>query len=146
ILTTSLFALTAMAQYAIDPHTVANATRQQWCLDQSTQCPLICLDQGAASGTTESNTCDATSLTYSCVCDNGLSPNVSEYSQTLPYYICTEWGSQCVSNCRNDNTCAAACRQDHPCGALNPKRQNTSTLTRTMTSSATAGGGGAVTT
>ncbi|KXS96890.1 hypothetical protein AC578_6238 [Pseudocercospora eumusae] len=138
----SILAFTALAQaqYAIDPNTVANATRQQWCLDQSTQCPLICLDQGAASGSTESNTCDSTTLTYSCVCDNGLSPNISEYSQTIPYYICTEWGTQCVSNCGTDNTCASACREDHPCGALNPKRQNTSTLTSTRTTSATGAG------
>lgn len=61
---------------------------------------------------------------------------MSEYSQTLPYYICTEWGNECVSNCGTDNLCASSCRQDHPCGAQNPTRQNTSTLS--ATSSATS--------
>lgn len=140
--------VSAQSQYTIDPNTVSNDTRNYWCEQQISECPLICLDQGA-SGSTTSNDCQADSLTYSCVCDNGLSPNVSQYSQTLPYFICTEWGTQCVSNCGGDTTCGAACRQDHPCGASNPTRQNTSTLSRTMsaTASTTASAGpGRVTT
>jgi hypothetical protein len=81
------------------------------------------------------------------VCSNGLSPNLSEYSQTLPYNICTEWGNQCVSNCNGAPQCESACRQDHPCGATNPTRQNTSTLTKTMSQTASqTGSGGSVTT
>lgn len=44
------------------------------------------------------------------MCSNNVSPNVSEYSQTIPYYICTEWGNNCVKNCGNVNTCQDACR------------------------------------
>ncbi len=77
-------------------------------------------------------------LTYSCTCGNGLSPNASEYSQTLPFYLCQEWGQQCVAACAaHDSACQSACTQDHPCGALNPTRVNT-TSTSTVASS-TAG-------
>lgn len=110
-----------------------------WCQTQETQCPLICLQTSANSATTKSNQCDWQSLTYSCVCANGLSPNVTEFSQTLPYYICQEWGTQCVSNCNGDASCQSACRQDHPCGAQDPTRQNSSTISTKSMHSTTSG-------
>lgn len=153
-------ALLASAQqtYTIDPNSVDNNTRAFWCQSQQTQCPvcrttlcgdlsvpltihqLICLQPPTNTGSTIENSCDPNGLTYSCVCGNGVSPNVSEYSQTLPFFLCQTWGNQCVSNCGNDNTCQSACRDDHPCGALNPTRQNTSTLTSTSTASASGSG------
>lgn len=60
--------------------------------------------------TTETNTCDSDNLTYQCVCDNGLSPNITQYSQTLPYFICQQWGNNCVAGCNGDNTCQSKCR------------------------------------
>ncbi|CAK1363263.1 hypothetical protein CB0940_04635 [Cercospora beticola] len=130
---TSILLSGVRAQYTIDPQSVSKSTREFWCQQQITQCPLICLDQGSSTGSTEANECDSDALTYACVCDDGRSPNVSEYSNTLPYSLCTEWGSQCVSNCNGDPTCAEKCRSDHPCGAQNPTRQNTSTLTQSST-------------
>jgi len=70
-------------------------------------------------------------LSYSCVCQTGVSPNVSEYSQTVPFFICQEWGNQCVDACGQDNACSDACRADHPCGAQNPTLVNSSTITAT---------------
>ena len=64
-------------------------------------------------------------LAYSCVCDNNVSPNVTEYTQTMPYFTCTEWGNQCVKACgTSDSSCAASCRADHPCGAQDPVKPN----------------------
>ena len=60
--------------------------------------------------TTLDNDCDSDALTYSCVCENNVAPNITQYSQTLPYYICTQWGTNCVKNCNGDNTCADKCR------------------------------------
>jgi len=128
---------------SIDPTSVPIGTRDDWCASQISECPLICLQTPGNSAGTDANDCDPTSLTYDCVCSNGLSPNISQYSQTLPYYICTEFNSQCQTNCGNDNTCAAACVQLHPCGAQNPTRANTSTMT---TMSSTRSGGNAAAT
>lgn len=102
----------------------------------------ICLQTSAHSSITRENDCVAKTLTYSCVCSNGITPNVSQYSLTLPYYICQEWGNQCVTACGQDNSCASACREDHPCGAQNPKTVNsTTTSTRPGAHSATPTGG-----
>lgn len=75
-------------------------------------------------------------LTYGCVCGNGLQPNISEYSLTLPFYVCQEWGNQCVKACGQNNQCSGDCRDDHPCGALNPTRVN-STTASTMSATGT---------
>lgn len=121
----------------IDPSTVDSDTKNKWCDQQIAQCPLLCLQlPNATTDATAENTCDPPSLVYSCVCENGLSPNASEYSQTIPYFECKEYGTQCVSKCTdNDSTCQTACRTDHPCGAQDPKRVNTSTLTTTSATS-----------
>jgi hypothetical protein len=64
---------------------------------------------------------------------------LTEYTLTLPYYVCVEWGNQCVKACGSDNQCASNCREDHPCGAQNPPRVNaTTTSTTATTASATA--------
>ncbi|RMY52274.1 hypothetical protein D0865_05885 [Hortaea werneckii] len=140
---TLLTTLSAQQNYAIDPNSVDDSTKETWCTNQQTQCPLICTQTTPShSADTQTNTCDPTSLTYACICANGQSPNISEYSQTLPYYICQEWTNQCVANCAQaDNACASSCRDDHPCGALNPTRVNSSTVSSTM--SKTSAGSGA---
>jgi len=127
----------AQVQYTIDPNSVPLATRQKWCDSQQASCPLLCLQLPGSSSTTAANTCDATSLQYTCVCGNGQSPNATEFSQTLPYYICQEWGQQCVANCGNNNACQASCTQDHPCGAQDPTRVNVTTTSSTMSATAT---------
>lgn len=59
---------------------------------------------------------------------------MSEYSLTIPYHVCTEWGTQCVAACGSDNVCSSACRQDNPCGAQDPTRINKTTTTATTAS------------
>jgi len=127
---------------AIDPSTVPAGTRQQWCTSQISACPLLCTQQPGGSAATDSNTCDATSLAFSCVCGNGITPNASQYSQTIPYFLCTQTNTNCVNNCGGDSSCQSACRDDNPCGAQNPTRVNTSTIS-TMSATATSGGSAA---
>jgi len=131
---------------SIDPNTIDPALRASWCEDQQTSCPLICLQLPGANGNPESNTCDPGSLSYSCVCSNGVTPDTSNYTLTIPYFVCTENNQNCVGNCSGDSTCQAACTQDHPCGAQNPKRVNITSTTSTVgaTGSATGSGSGNV--
>lgn len=77
-------------------------------------------------------------LTYGCLCGDNTQPNVSEYSLTLPYFVCTEWGNQCVKGCGSDSSCASACRQDHPCGASNPSTANETSSTATASGTASS--------
>jgi len=135
-LATALFSISVRAQisYWIDPTSVPLSTRQQWCQSQQTACPLLCLQLPGASSTTTANDCNANDLTYDCICGNGQAPNASEYSQTLPYFICSEYGSQCVAGCAGNTACQSACRDDHPCGAQNPTRVNTTSSSSIMPS------------
>ncbi|GAD94151.1 conserved hypothetical protein [Paecilomyces variotii No. 5] len=130
------------AAQSIDPNSVPIDTRDQWCESQQTSCPLICLQLPGASSEPRDNSCNAKTLTYSCVCSNGMQPNSSEYSQTLPYFICTEYNNQCVNNCNGDSSCQSACRDDHPCGAQSPKRYNITTTSATSNPTASASGTG----
>jgi len=116
---------------SIDPNSVPQSQRNYWCQSQTTQCPLICLQTLGNTAATLANDCDPDTLAYDCVCSNGLSPNATEYSQTIPYFICTESGNQCVAACQGASACQSACRTDHPCGAQSPIRVN-------VTSSSTA--------
>lgn len=129
-----LGALIRLANTQIDPNSVDPATRAAWCLDQQVACPLICLQLPGASGPPISNTCDPATLNFLCVCSNGQSPNASQYTMTIPYFICTQTNQNCVAACNGLSTCQSACIQDHPCGAQNPKRVNTSTITTAGTS------------
>ncbi|KAI0473793.1 hypothetical protein GGR56DRAFT_649007 [Xylariaceae sp. FL0804] len=131
----ALFASAVQADYVIDPNSVPLATRQQWCTSELSTCPLIC--EQTPPGGYSVNSCDPKQLTYGCVCANGLQPNVSEYSLTLPYFTCQEWGNQCVAGCGEDSSCASDCRQNHPCGASNPTKVN-STTASTMSATGTA--------
>jgi len=127
------------AAQTIDPDSIDLATRDQWCNAQLTSCPLLCLQYPGNSAGTITNSCDPKTLVYSCVCEvNGLSPNATEFSQTIPYFECTEWGNQCVNNCGADSTCAVNCRTAYKCGASNPTLYNITT-TSSMTATATGG-------
>jgi len=139
----------SQAVYYIDPSSVPLSTRTSWCQTQMTSCPLLCLQLPGESSTTEANDCNPNTLTFDCICGNGQSPNASEFSQTLPYFICTEYGTQCVAGCGGNTACQSACRDDHPCGAQDPTRVNvtttsSSTTATTLPAGATSGSAGVV--
>jgi hypothetical protein len=62
---------------------------------------------------------------------------MTEYTLTLPYFVCQEWGNQCVTACGGNNACASSCREDNPCGASDPAKKTAST-TGTSTTKPTA--------
>ncbi|KAI1091618.1 hypothetical protein F5B19DRAFT_457697 [Rostrohypoxylon terebratum] len=128
-----VFVSAVRADYVIQPDSVSLTDRTNWCASETSTCPLIC--QQTPPGTTLVNDCDPKTLTYGCICGDQKQPNVSEYSLTLPYFVCQEWGNQCVKACGQDNGCASSCREDHPCGALHPTLAN---KTASASSSATA--------
>lgn len=126
------------AQQTIDPTTVPLNTRTLWCNDQKSSCPLLCPQVGGSSDP-KSNNCDPNTLVYSCICSNNQSPNISQYSETIPYFECTEANNQCVDDCAaGDNACATSCRTTHPCGAQSPKRVNITSSTRSGAATAAA--------
>lgn len=101
-----------------------------WCVQQKSSCPLICSQTDDRAPLV--NECDADALTYGCLCGDNTKPNMSEYSLTIPYFVCREWGTQCVAACDDTDTpCQSSCQQDNPCGALDPERVNTTSTATT---------------
>jgi len=130
VVATGLFSLSARAQYNIDPSSVPISTRTSWCQSQLATCPLLCLqNSGSEDSTTTANDCDPQTLNYDCVCGNGLTPSLANYSLTVPYFECQEFGNQCVAACNGATSCQSACRANNPCGAQNPTRINVTTTT-----------------
>ncbi|KAI9163161.1 cdp-alcohol phosphatidyltransferase [Paramyrothecium foliicola] len=141
ILAAATLSATAIAQSTlrIDPQSVDEGTRERWCDDQMRTCPFIC--EQTEPRTTEQNDCWPETLDYVCICGDGKAANLTEYSLTLPYYICQEYGNQCVKACNGNNSCASDCRENNPCGAQDPQRANstsTSATTEPTSSSSTA--------
>ncbi|EHK25394.1 uncharacterized protein TRIVIDRAFT_167618 [Trichoderma virens Gv29-8] len=136
IAATMAFASLANAGYYIDPKSVPLSTRQNWCASEISTCPLIC--QQTTNKPTLVNDCNADSLTYGCLCGDNKQPNISEYTLTLPFFICQEFVVQCRANCGSDNTCASNCAEDNPCGATDPKRYNSTSTATTSTAPATS--------
>jgi len=132
----------AQLSYPINITAVPLDIRQQWCESQLTACPLLCDQNNGTGATTVSNNCDPTTLVFNCVCGNGLSPNASEYSQTIPYFECQEYGNECVAACDGLQSCQSDCRNNNPCGAQNPTRVNltSSSSTSGATGSPTSSG------
>lgn len=69
-----------------------------------------------------------------------MSPNSTEYSQTVPFFECQEFQNQCVTACNGNTPCSAACRDNHPCGATDPKRYNITSTSSTASATAKATG------
>ncbi|KZZ90222.1 hypothetical protein AAL_07323 [Moelleriella libera RCEF 2490] len=153
------FFAVAGADYTINPSSVPISIRKGWCQQELSTCPLIC--QQSEPRTTIVNTCDAVglfhipnssrfsmaeegltrsfpqeTLQYGCLCGNNLQPNVSEYSLSLPYFICQKYVEQCQAAC-SSNDCKSDCAEKHPCGAQSPTRANKTTTTATAGASAT---------
>ncbi|QUC17471.1 uncharacterized protein UV8b_01712 [Ustilaginoidea virens] len=141
VLAAAVFGAVASADYAIDPSSVSLGTRQSWCAQEQSTCPLIC--QQVEPRTTLVNTCDPVTLTFGCLCGNNQQPNVSEYSLSLPYFICQQWVQQCQNAC-DTNACKSDCTQNHPCGAQNPQKANATTKAPAAAASSAATSGAAI--
>lgn len=108
-------------------------TKSIWCTHQISACTLLCLDQQSGGGFT--NECDAETLQWQCICSDNTVPNATEYSQTIPYFLCAYQVENCVQNCGTGAPdCAQRCKTDKVCGATNPTRANETETESTSTS------------
>jgi len=120
---------------AFDQDSIEESLKTFWCQQQVSACPLLCNDRGT---TTTTNECFAENLYYSCVCSDGKSPDLSLYSQTIPYFTCSTVVEACVDNCGGGNICAQQCREKKPCGAQGDPLQKNKTTTAKNSSSKTS--------
>jgi len=107
--------------YPVNTDDLDLAVKQVWCSNQISACTLLCLDQMSGGGFT--NDCDPETLAYTCICADNTVPNTTEYSQTIPYFLCSYQVENCIQNCGiGAPNCAQKCKTDKVCGASNPTR------------------------
>ncbi|KAH6652265.1 hypothetical protein BKA67DRAFT_648145 [Truncatella angustata] len=99
----------ASATASVNPAAIPLTTRGSfglflctaWCTSEINICQGICDKIGvilADGKSTQENDCDTSQLVYSCICGNGVKPNMSAYRNSLPSLICEESNSECASN------------------------------------------------
>ncbi|KAM3414950.1 hypothetical protein BST61_g10090 [Cercospora zeina] len=124
---------------------IPSSLRASWCRGQTIACPQIC------GGRAETNECDSEQLTYDCSCPDGEPRNISDYTQTLPFFICEQWKTNCVLNHPDDRDGQAAC-ESVTCGTKNATEaeggdsSSTASESPTSTASSTAETGASQTT
>ncbi|KAH0291360.1 hypothetical protein M436DRAFT_70532 [Aureobasidium namibiae CBS 147.97] len=118
--------------YTIDPNSVDSTTRANWCRAETNTCPILC-----GGNLYKSNTCTQSDLTYTCVCNNGVSPDMSLYQNTIPTFVCNEYKGQCLATNAGNATAQDQC-QKISCGnqtASNIISSSTSASSSSATSS-----------
>ncbi|KAJ5658183.1 uncharacterized protein N7484_001832 [Penicillium longicatenatum] len=102
-----------------------------WCQGQRNQCPAIC------KGDTKQNTCDPSTLQFSCICADGKTADVTPYIQTVPFYVCEANYGQCVDAHPNDAMGQEACKKAAKCGNKNATAIMSTSSSMTATSTLT---------
>lgn len=136
-LASGLFTLASAQTYpVITADDIDEATREIWCEQQKSVCPNLCQDQAHVDPI--NNDCWTEDLHYECVCKGGSRPNMTEYSQTIPYNLCIASVQACANNCGNNQDCAKLCFSGKKCGASDPRRVNVTSTTTVASATGTA--------
>jgi len=112
-LVTGIAAQSSILPPGFDPTLISANDKFSWCQAELDTCPRIC------GGGYSKNQCNSVDLTFSCVCPNGTTPNVSAYKNTLPFFICEENRGQCIARHPNDAAGQQTCKDNAKCGTLN---------------------------
>ncbi|EME39321.1 hypothetical protein DOTSEDRAFT_83110 [Dothistroma septosporum NZE10] len=123
---------------SVDVSQIDTATRQSWCRAQTNSCPEIC------GGQANPNTCDQTTLNYTCTCTDGSTPNITNYDQTIPSFICAQWKSNCVANHPNDLDGQTGCLSV-VCGSANATSGESTASSSSASSPSSTSSGSAAT-
>ncbi|KAG0302484.1 hypothetical protein BGZ97_002330 [Linnemannia gamsii] len=86
------------------------------------------------------NRCDVQTLLFTCECQGGTIPNITEYTYTIPYFECVADVQKCIKDCpQGDNGCYTNCNGRN-CTAEFPKKYN-QTIATSIVATPTAGPG-----
>ncbi|KAI4766866.1 hypothetical protein E4T45_14451 [Aureobasidium sp. EXF-8846] len=106
--------------YTIDPNSVTSTVRADWCRAETNTCP--------------------SDLSYTCVCNNGVSPDMSMYQNTIPTFMCQEYKGQCLSNNAGNATAQDQC-QKITCGTMTASNIISSSASASSSSASSSGSG-----
>jgi len=121
--------------YTIDPNSVTSTVRADWCRAETNTCPVLC-----GGNLYKSNTCTQSDLTYTCVCNNGVSPDMSLYQNTIPSFVCQEYKGQCLANNAGNATAQDQC-QKITCGNLTASNIISSSTSASSSTTSSSGSG-----
>ncbi|KAI1659874.1 putative amidoligase enzyme-domain-containing protein [Daldinia decipiens] len=83
--------------FKIDPTEVDISDRVNWCQGQQDSCSTIC-------GSVVQNGCSVDTLDFQCVCQGGNEPDMNEFMNTVPWFVCERLQSDCIT--QNENNAA----------------------------------------
>ncbi|KAI0135207.1 hypothetical protein F4814DRAFT_13359 [Daldinia grandis] len=83
--------------FKIDPNDVDISDRVDWCQGQQDSCGTIC-------GSVIQNGCSVTTLDFQCVCQGGNEPDMNDFMNTVPWFVCERLQSNCIT--QNENNAA----------------------------------------
>jgi len=118
----------------IDPATVDDTTKSQWCSSEITVCGDLC------GGDNTANSCDPSTLNSTCTCANGTAPGLQYYTGSLDTFICEQIYANCISAGENDAAAQKVCTtaRDKNCGTLDPDNFTAAVTSTSSSASATA--------
>ncbi|RVD83231.1 uncharacterized protein DFL_007627 [Arthrobotrys flagrans] len=117
----------------IIPSSVDLNTRNGWCRSEKDTCTTLC------SKNWSTNDCDQNTLEFACVCADGSEPDLVNYRNTLPFFVCQEYIAQCVAGNATEPTLQNICRNTNTCGNLDPADFVPTTTVRTTSAPSTTG-------
>jgi hypothetical protein len=132
LLATYVAAQGTLLNSTIDPTTVDATTKGQWCASEIDVCGDLC------GGNYTSNTCNSTSLDYTCLCNNGTAPGLQYYTGSLDTFICEYIYSECIVAAGTDSVAQNVCVQNanQNCGVIHPNNDHYNATSTSTTSSA----------
>lgn len=64
-------------------------------------------------------------FTFACECAEGPTPDLTEYKDTLPYYVCEATFAQCIENNASDAEAQQECKDNRTCGSKDASKAET---------------------
>ncbi|KAJ6259677.1 hypothetical protein Dda_5315 [Drechslerella dactyloides] len=116
----------------IIPSSVDVNTRNGWCIAEMNTCTTLCAKNW------KDNECDINKLTFNCVCADGSKPEIMNYRDTLPYFVCQAYIAQCVAANATEPKLQETCRNTNTCGNLDPAEFVPTTTLQSSRSAATS--------
>ncbi|KMQ47514.1 hypothetical protein A7C99_3244 [Trichophyton rubrum] len=135
------------SNYTVPPDFNAGAVspdeKANWCQAEANTCSDVC-------GSYLVNRCDPGTLEFSCQCQNGTVPEIEQYKNSLPWFICQATFSQCIKAHPDDADGQQVCKDNQEkCGKLDatpPGDSSTTSASSEPTASSTESSPSATTT
>ncbi|KAI1866531.1 hypothetical protein JX265_007832 [Neoarthrinium moseri] len=117
--------------FSINPSAVPLSTRAAWCTSETNVCTAVC------NNSPSEISCDPATLDYECSCNDGTTPDMNEYKESLPFHICQEAFTECITqtvgNAAGQRNCTTSISDK--CGTKNATDSSASTPSTTTAAS-----------